>query len=341
MISIKKQVKLSSYTTFKIGGEAKYLVEAKSIDDLIEAVKLAKDEGEPILVIGGGSNLLISDNGFSGLVIVNKLMGISEIREKNNEEAIVSSKSGETWDDLVKYSTRRNYWGLENLAYIPGTVGASPVQNIGAYGREIKDTFLSLEALSLDNLTLSNFSLKECNFSYRSSVFKEKLKDKYIITSVSFKLSLLPRPVLDYGSLKDEINKSLVKLTAEDVRLVVERIRKEKLPDPDKLGNAGSFFKNPEVNKKKYMDLKDKFPDLKYYEISSDIFKIPAAWLIDKAGWKGKSLGLAGIWHKQALIMINNGGASFNDIKFLSKTIVCEVKHKFDIELIPEVNIID
>jgi len=341
MISIKKQVKLSSYTTFKIGGEAKYLVEAKSIDDLIEAVKFAKDEGESILVIGGGSNLLISDNGFSGLVIVNKLMGISEIREKNNEEAIVSSKSGETWDDLVKYSTRRNYWGLENLAYIPGTVGASPVQNIGAYGREIKDTFLSLEALSLDNLTLSNFSLKECNFSYRSSVFKEKLKDKYIITSVSFKLSLLPRPVLDYGSLKDEINKSLVKLTAEDVRLVVERIRKEKLPDPDKLGNAGSFFKNPEVNKKKYMDLKDKFPDLKYYEISSDIFKIPAAWLIDKAGWKGKSLGLAGIWHKQALIMINNGGASFNDIKFLSKTIVCEVKNKFGIELIPEVNIID
>ncbi len=341
MISIKKQVKLSSYTTFKIGGEAKYLVEAKSIDDLIEAVKFAKDEGEPILVIGGGSNLLISDNGFSGLVIVNKLMGISEIREKNNEEAIVSSKSGETWDDLVKYSTRRNYWGLENLAYVPGTVGASPVQNIGAYGREIKDTFLSLEALSLDNLTLRNFSLKECNFSYRSSVFKEKLKDKYIITSVSFKLSLLPRPVLDYGSLKEEINKSLVKLTAEDVRLVVERIRKEKLPDPDKLGNAGSFFKNPEVNKKKYMDLKDKFPDLKYYEISSDIFKIPAAWLIDKAGWKGKSLGLAGIWHKQALIMINNGGASFNDIKFLSKTIVCEVKNKFDIELIPEVNIID
>jgi UDP-N-acetylmuramate dehydrogenase len=231
--------------------------------------------------------------------------------------------------------------GLEWASGIPGTVGGAIVGNAGTPKGEIKNSVKKVEFFDIEKFNGFSLMGDKCNFSYRSSVFKEKLKDKYIITSVSFKLSLLPRPVLDYGSLKEEINKSLVKLTAEDVRLVVERIRKEKLPDPDKLGNAGSFFKNPEVNKKKYMDLKDKFPDLKYYEISSDIFKIPAAWLIDKAGWKGKSLGLAGIWHKQALIMINNGGASFNDIKFLSKTIVCEVKNKFDIELIPEVNIID
>lgn len=341
MISIKKQVKLSSYTTFKIGGEAKYLAEVKSLDELKEAVKFAKNKEEDILVMGGGSNLLISDNGFNGLVILNRLKGIKESREKNSEEVIVSSQAGESWDDLVKYSTRRNYWGLENLAYIPGTVGASPVQNVGAYGKEIKDSFMSLEALSLDSLTLRTFNLKECNFSYRSSVFKEKLKNKYIITTVNFKLSLLPRPVLDYGSLKDEINKNLVSISAEDVRLAVEKIRKDKLPDVDKVGNAGSFFKNPEISQEKFKKLQVKYPDIKYYKLDSGLYKIPAAWLIDRAGWKGKSLGLAGIWHKQALIMVNKGGASFNDILFLSKTIVCEVKNKFAIELIPEVNIIN
>ncbi|MCF7819907.1 MAG: UDP-N-acetylmuramate dehydrogenase [Candidatus Pacebacteria bacterium] len=341
MLNIQNNVKLATYTTFSIGGKAKYLVEAENLADIRQAVEIAKDKEVPLLIIGGGSNLLISDRDFEGLVIVNKLKGIKEIRERNSNEVLVTAKAGEVWDDLVKYTTKRNYWGLENLAYIPGTVGACPVQNIGAYGREIKDTFVSLEALNIEDLTLRTFYLKDCNFGYRSSIFKEGLKGKYIIVSVTFKLSLLPAPALDYGSLQEEINKEVVNINAEDVRLAVEKIRKSKLPEPKEFGNAGSFFKNPEISQEEFEKLKEKFPDIKYYDLPSGLVKVPAGWLIERAGWKGKDLGLAGVWHQQALIVVNKGGASFNDIKFLTKTIICEVKDKFGIELTPEVNIIE
>ena len=338
MLNIKENKLLAPYTSFNIGGLAKYFVEVNDEYEAKEAISWAKHKNLEILIIGQGSNMLLADEGFSGLVIKNNIKGIKEERVDNNY-IIVEAGSGETWNDVLKYSVNKKYWGLENLSYIPGTIGAAPVQNIGAYGVELKDVFYSLRAINFDSLETEIFETHECNFAYRSSIFKKQLKNKVFITLVSLKLSLEAKPQLNYGSLGDVIKKDIYELEPLDISKAIIEIRKSKLPEPEEWGNSGSFFQNPEISKKHFEKLKEKYPDIKYYNLESGLIKVPAAWLIEKAGWKGKSLGKAGVWGKQALILINLGGATAQDLKKLAETIIDDVKEKFDIELVPEVNI--
>lgn len=337
MLNIKENKLLAPYTSFNIGGLARYFVEINDEDEAREVISWAKHKGLEILVIGQGSNMLLSDEGFSGLVIKNNIKGITE--EEIDGSYIISAGSGEVWEDVVKYSVNKKYWGIENLSYIPGTIGAAPVQNIGAYGVELKDVFHSLKAINFDTLETESFESYECNFAYRSSIFKKQLKSKILITSVSLKLSLEAKPQLNYGSLDDIIGKDKYELEPKDITKAIIEIRKSKLPEPEEWGNSGSFFQNPEIDKEHFEGLKEEYPDIKYYNLDSGLIKVPAGWLIEKAGWKGKSLGKAGVWGKQALILINLGGASAKDIKSLAETIINDVKDKFDIELVPEVNI--
>ncbi|NCD00910.1 UDP-N-acetylmuramate dehydrogenase [bacterium] len=339
MINILEKVDLSLYTTFKIGGPAKYLVEVNDILDLFQIIDWNKKKKEKVLVIGGGSNMLISDDGFSGLVIVNNIKGIEETIGSNDNEVIITAKAGEDWDNFVKYTVEKGYWGLENLSYIPGTVGASPIQNIGAYGVEMKDSCVLVKAINIDTREEKTFSNKDCLFSYRSSIFKKELAGKYIITEVSFRLLKKSKARIEYGALKEKINKDIDIIKPRDVYKAVKEIRQEKLPEPEKFGNAGSFFKNPEVNKEKFEQLEEKFDDLKSYDLGNGMHKIPAGWMIEKAGWKGKNLGSAGVWKNQALILVNNGGASFSEVLELMNNIIEDVDKMFGIKLNPEVNI--
>ncbi|MFP4514630.1 MAG: UDP-N-acetylmuramate dehydrogenase [Parcubacteria group bacterium] len=338
MLNIEENKVLAPYTSFNIGGIARYFVEVNDEYEAKEAISWAKHKDLNTLIIGQGTNMLLSDDEFSGLVIKNNIKGIKEEKLGDNY-IIIEAGSGETWDDVVNYSVNKNYWGIENLSYIPGTIGAAPVQNIGAYGVELKDIFYSLRAINFETLETETFESSDCNFAYRSSIFKKQLKNKVFITAVSLKLSLEPNPKLSYGSLGDLIKKDMYELEPSDISKTIIEVRKSKLPEPEEWGNSGSFFQNPEISKEHFESLKAKYPDIKYYNLDSGLIKIPAAWLIDKAGWKGKSLGKAGVWEKQALIIINLGGASSQEIKKLAKTITADIKEKFDIELVPEVNI--
>lgn len=338
MLNIQENKVLSFYTTFNIGGLAKYFVEVNDEYEAREAISWAKHKDLEILIIGQGSNMLLPDEDFLGLVIKNNIKGIKEEKMDDNY-IIVTAGSGETWDEVVKYSVNKKYWGLENLSYIPGTIGAAPVQNIGAYGVELKDIFYSLRVINFNSLKTEVFKASECNFDYRSSIFKKQLKNKVFISSVSLKLSLEAKPQLNYGSLGKLIKKDIYELEPIDISKAIVEIRKSKLPEPEEWGNSGSFFQNPKIKKDHFEKLKVKYPDIKYYNLDDGLIKVPAGWLIEKAGWKGKSLGKAGVWEKQALILINLGGASSKDIKKLARTIIADVKEKFDIELIPEVNI--
>jgi UDP-N-acetylmuramate dehydrogenase len=338
MLNIEENKLLAPYTSFNIGGLAQYFVEVKSEQEARAAITWAKHKNLEILVIGQGSNMLLADEGFSGLVIKNSIKGITE-KSLDDNYIIITANSGEIWDDVVKYSINKKYWGIENLSYIPGTIGAAPVQNIGAYGVELKDVFYSLRAINFATLEIETYKAHECNFAYRSSIFKKQLRNKIFISSVSLKLSLEAKPKLDYGSLSKLIKKDIYELEPSDISKAIIEIRKSKLPEPEEWGNSGSFFQNPEITKEHFERLKQKYPDIKYYILDNGLIKVPAGWLIEKIGWKGKSLGKAGVWEKQALILINLGGASAKDIKKLAETIINEVKAKFDIELIFEVNI--
>jgi len=338
MIKIQEQINLAQFTTFNIGGPAKYFIEVFNKEEIKEALQWAKDNKEPILILGGGSNMLLADNGFVGLAIKNSLKGIVDIQEVG-DEILIQSGSGEKWDDLVEYSLIREYWGLENLTYIPGTVGASPVQNIGAYGVEVKDVFDSLEAINIETLEEKIFKAGDCDFGYRSSAFKKVLKGQYLITSVTFRLSKLSNPRLDYGALKDELDKDISKLTPRDIAIAVKAARQSKLPETDEWGSSGSFFQNPIISVEQITALQKQYPDIKSYPAGEGLVKMPAGWLIDQAGWKGKNLGPAGVWDKQALVLVNKGGAKSEDIKKLAQTIQKDIKEKFGIDLMPEVNI--
>ncbi|MCF7795321.1 UDP-N-acetylmuramate dehydrogenase [Patescibacteria group bacterium] len=338
MLNIEENKVLAPYTSFNIGGLARYFIEVNDEHEAREAISWAKHKNLEILVIGQGSNMLLPDEDFSGLVIKNNIKGIKE-ESLDNNYIIIEAGSGEIWDDIVKYSVEKKYWGLENLSYIPGTIGAAPVQNIGAYGVELKDVFYSLRAINYDSLETEIFAKHECNFAYRSSIFKKQLKNKIFITSVSLQVSQEANPQLDYGSLHEVIKKDVYELEPSDISKAIVEIRKNKLPEPQEWGNSGSFFQNPEITKDHFEKLKAKYPDIKYYNLDNGLIKVPAGWLIETAGWKGKSLGKAGVWGKQALILINLGGASSKDIKKLAERIIEDVKEKFDIELTPEVNI--
>lgn len=339
MIEIKKNVDLKPYNTFGIQVNADAFVEVNSIADFKELFSNEIYKTSKRLIIGGGSNVLFTDH-FRGLVIKNNLKGIELIKDEG-DTVIVKAAAGENWHTFVLWSLDQNYSGLENLSLIPGCVGASPMQNIGAYGVEIKDVFDSLEAYSLIDGALKSFNKQECEFGYRESVFKRKLKDEYFITSVSFRLRRSKQLNTSYGAINAELEAMQIKSPGvKDVSNAVINIRQSKLPDPKVLGNAGSFFKNPEVSKDTHDRLKSEFPDLVAYNLGNGNFKLAAGWLIEKSGLKGFELNGAAVHDKQALVLVNKQNASGQTIYKLSTVVIETVYKMFGVLLEREVNII-
>lgn len=336
---IEENESLKNLNTFGIDVSAKYFAEISSVNDFLQLLSEEKYKGEQKLILGGGSNILFTKD-YNGLIIANNIKGIT-VEDVNENEVIISASGGEVWDDLVDFAVSNNYGGIENLKLIPGKVGASPIQNIGAYGVELKDTFLELTAINIHTLEEVRFKNQECRFDYRYSIFKDEYKDQFIITNVKFKLNKNPKINIEYDSLKKEIeiiNPS--ELTIKVVSEAVKRVRESKLPDPLKIGNAGSFFKNPTIDKSKLLFLQKEYEQIPNYIINENEFKIPAGWLIEKSGLKGIQMGNAGTYKNQALVLINNGNSSGKEILDLALHIQNEVKKNFGIELIPEVNII-
>jgi UDP-N-acetylmuramate dehydrogenase len=293
----------------------------------------------PCLIIGGGSNLLFTKD-FPGLVLRNEMKGIQLIAE-DEDSYLVKAAAGENWHSFVSFCLSHHYYGIENLSLIPGTVGAAPIQNIGAYGVELKDVFHSLVALDLETGKEMTFSNDDCAFGYRDSIFKGRYKGQLVIISVSFRLKKIPNLAIDYGAIREElVNKQVVNITPESISQAIIQIRQSKLPDPLVLGNAGSFFKNPVITKEAFQSLLSKYPSLPGYQTGEDTYKIPAGWLIEVCGWKGYRKDDAGCYQKQALVLVNYGKASGKEIFDLSESIIQSVAQKFSIVLEREVNIL-
>ena len=336
MSNIKHNISLKPFNTFGIDVQTELFVEVNTVDELKQ---ILQNNTQKNLILGGGSNMLFTKN-FDGLVIKNNIKGIETINE-NNQEIILKVGAGEIWHDFVMNCVAKNYAGIENLSLIPGTVGASPMQNIGAYGVEVKDTIIGVEALNKSTFQLELFTNTACEFEYRSSVFKTTLKDKYFITSVTFSLSKKPTINSSYGAINDELNNmKVVNPTIQDISRAVINIRSSKLPNPKEIGNSGSFFKNPVVSILKKNVLLEKYPSMPHYLQNDGTFKIAAGWLIETCGWKGKRIGNYGVHTKQALVLVNYGGATGEQIYNLSEEIIHSVKSTFDIELEREVNIV-
>lgn len=334
--SIKNEQNLASMNTFGMQVTAKRFAVFRNLAD-ISALNLAQEEN--LFVLGGGSNILLTKN-FDGLVIKNEITGIS-VEKEDSETVTVKAGAGENWHEFVVYCIKNNWGGIENLSLIPGNVGASPMQNIGAYGVEIKDVFVSLEAYEIATGKLVVFDKKACEFGYRESVFKRALKGKYIITSVTFQLSKKPVIKTSYGAIQSELEKMGVSQpTIKEVSDAVIAIRRSKLPDPKELGNAGSFFKNPVVARAVLQRIEEEHTEVPHYPIDGNHVKIPAGWLIEKAGWKGKRFDNYGVHQHQALVLVNYGGAKGQEILSLSEAIIQDIFKKFDIQLEREVNIL-
>ena len=341
---IQENVSLKPFNSFGVDAHGKYFVVLKSEDDVhvffkSEEYLAIQSANSPTLLLGGGSNLLFT-NDFNGLVVKNEIAGV-RVLEENEEVVFVEVGGGVMWHDFVLTCIEHGWGGVENLSLIPGTVGAAPVQNIGAYGVELKDIFHSLRGWDMLKHCFVDFNKEECLFGYRSSIFKTKYKNNLLITSVVFKLSSHHHKLsLDYGAIKNQlIEASIIHPTIKDVSAAVIQIRKSKLPDPKEIGNAGSFFKNPVVNASQLAEIKRHFPDLTAHA-SGTGFKIAAAWLIEQAGWKGYREGDVGCHAKQALVLVNYGGASGIDILKLSQKIQDSVYSMFGVMLETEVNIL-
>ncbi|MCA9365602.1 UDP-N-acetylmuramate dehydrogenase [Candidatus Kaiserbacteria bacterium] len=328
-MEIKSHVSLREYTTFKIGGEAEYFSVVTNLDELKESAKFALDKNLTVTILGGGSNVLVADEGVSGLVILNQLSGISY--EEVAGEIIATVSSGVMLDDLVADTVAKEYWGMENLSHIPGTVGATPVQNVGAYGVEVSDLIVSVDTFNLKTLTIKKFSNTECNFSYRDSLFKNDEAKNLFITAVSYRLSKKANPKINYKDLQvlfGETNPS-----QRDIRQAVIKIRSNKFPDWSKLGTAGSFFKNPIISRFKAIELIKMYPDLPVYPVDEDAVKISLSWFLDKVlNLRGYTIGPVGTFEKHVLVVVNqNGNAS--DVKKFAKYVSDLVLEKLGIEL--------
>ena len=341
-MEILNHFSLKNYNTFGIEANAKQFVGVHSVADL--KTVLIENKTKNKFILGGGSNMLLTQD-IDALVIHIDLKG-KKIVEENDDFVWVESQAGENWHEFVLWTINQNFGGLENMSLIPGNVGTTPVQNIGAYGTEIKDTFVSCSALKIDTLEMKTFSKEECHFGYRESVFKNEVKDQYIITSVVFKLTKRNHKInISYGDIALELEKnnpevSGLQPTLKDVSNAVIAIRQSKLPDPKVLGNSGSFFKNPIVLKSDFEKIHQKFPEMKFYEISETEVKVPAGWLIEQAGFKGKRYGDAGIHKNQALVLVNYGSATGQEILNVSKEIQDTIFRTFGISIEAEVNII-
>ena len=324
---------LLSRNTFGMDVKAKRFVEYDNEEELKALIPTLSGE---VLHMGGGSNLLFKGD-FEGTVLHSAIKGI-EVVDESAESALVRAGAGEVWDDFVAWAVERGYGGVENLSLIPGEVGASAVQNIGAYGVEAKDVIALVEAIDLSNGQKRVFGTEECNYAYRQSIFKNALKGKYAITYVTYRLQKQPVLKLDYGNIRAVLGDN-GQHTISDVRQAIIDIRNAKLPDPKVQGNAGSFFMNPVVSREKFLSIQKDYPQMPFYEVEGGV-KIPAGWMIDQCGWKGKSLGRAAVHDKQALVLVNLGGATSDEILTLCHTICKDVKEKFGIDIHPEVNFI-
>ena len=372
-MKVEQGKSLKSLNTFGIEASAKYFTEICSVEEFKELAGDRRFPGEKKLILGGGSNILLTKN-FDGWVVKTAIPGVAVVSETETE-VIVRAGAGEDWHGLVLWCLERNYAGLENLSLIPGLVGAAPLQNIGAYGAELKDTFHELEAIEICSLAPAKFSAEDCAFGYRNSIFKNQFQGQFLITSVSFRLAKLSAPgtvyryKTEYGDLRTTLDEMKVQdLSLKAVSDAVCRIRRAKLPDPKELGNAGSFFKNPAISQRQFKKLASQYPEMPNYPQQDGTVKVPAGWLIEACGWKGKRVGRAGSHKTQALVLVNYngpntyqfpqrghrgrpnhhsgkemkslGGASGREILELSESISRSIKEKFAIELSPEVNVI-
>ncbi len=336
---IYQNISLKTYNTFGIDVKAEQFVEVNTIEELQVLCTTFSLHERKNLVLGGGSNILLTKD-FDGMVIRMNLKGLDTIKE-DEDHVWVKAMSGEVWHDFVMYCVNKNFAGVENLSLIPGCVGAAPMQNIGAYGVEIKETFEELFAIEVESGKLVKFSNNECRFGYRDSIFKHEAKGKYIIVAVTFKLSKKSVYNTSYGAIQEVLEKEgISKPGIKDISNAVIAIRSAKLPDPKVLGNSGSFFKNPEISLADYKCLKEKFPAMPGYPQANSLVKVPAGWLIEQCGWKGKKVGNTGAHKNQALVIVNYGGATGEEIWNMALTIRDSVYDMFKIKIEPEVNVI-
>lgn len=337
-MQIQSNFSLKSFNTFGIESKAKNFVAVHSLDEL--KTVLAEHAAEPKFILGGGSNMLLTQD-IDALVIHIDLKGKRIVKEDDNF-VWVESMAGENWHEFVLWNIDQNFGGLENMSLIPGNVGTTPVQNIGAYGTEIKDTFVSCDAMKIDDQTMRTFSKEDCRFGYRESIFKQEAKNQYIITSVVFKLTKRNHNInTSYGDITKELALQNVTVpTLKDVSNAVIAIRQSKLPDPKILGNSGSFFKNPVISRSHFEKVQAQFPEIKFFEVSPTEVKVPAGWLIEQAGYKGFRKGDAGVHKNQALVLVNYGSATGQEILALSREVQQAVFDKYSIAIEAEVNVI-
>jgi len=334
---LKQNVSLLSYNTFGIDVKADYFIEYDSVDDLHSVLQSEIVKSNKILQIGGGSNLLFL-NDFTGVILHSRIQSIENVGE-DDEHVYLEVGSGVIWDDLVAYAVENGWGGVENLSLIPGEVGASAVQNIGAYGVEVQDVILEVNTMEIETAMVRSFSVNDCRYGYRESIFKNELKGKHIVTSVIIRLDKKPVYKLDYQHLEAAVLQH-GDVNLQNIRETIIEVRESKLPDTKVLGNAGSFFMNPLIPKDHFILLQEKYPQIPHYFVSEIEEKVPAGWLIDQCGWKGKQIGNAAVHDKQALVLVNKGGASGAEIVSLANEIQKSVKVKFGIELQAEVNYI-
>ncbi len=332
---------LLKHNTFNIDARCRRFLEYETADEAMQIAVSLTDEDRPLLIIGGGSNLLLTRD-YPSTVVRSAVKGMHPVEEKSSDDTVLlRCGSGEKWDDVVEYCVSNGFFGAENLSLIPGDVGASAVQNIGAYGVEIKDIVDSIEAVDLQTCKSVVIAASECNYGYRESRFKNEWCGRFLITHVTYRLSRQFLPKVDYGQIRAELDADgIAEPTARQLRDVIIRIRKDKLPDTAVEGNAGSFFVNPVVSVDKFRQLQEQWSDIPYYIISPESVKIPAGWLIEQCGWKGKTVGRAGVHARQALVLVNRGGATGNEILSLCNMICADVERKFGITIKPEVNIV-
>jgi UDP-N-acetylmuramate dehydrogenase len=338
MCSIEENFSLKNHNTFGIDAKAKYFAEFDSLFALKEIISSEIFQNNKSFILGGGSNILLTKD-FEGLILHNKIEGIC-ILEDNENDITVEVGGGVDWHDFVMWSVSQELSGIENLALIPGTVGASPIQNIGAYGMEVKETIHKVTALEIATQEIKTFSNEDCNFEYRNSIFKEELKNKFIITKVEFELSKTPLNKTTYGAIEEELKTLNLEANPKNIADAVINIRNRKLPNPSEIGNSGSFFKNPIISTERFEELQKEFPNIVGYKMADRETKVAAGWLIDNAGLKGYRKADAGVHKNQALVLVNYGNASGTEIINLAKEVQQKVKEKYGISIEPEVNIL-
>ena len=337
---MKTNVNLKPYNSFGFNATAKYFEEIKDVNDLQRLMRMPEYKKEQHLILGGGNNILLTKEFYNGIVIYINNKGIKTVAD-DGEKVIVRAMAGEDWSEFVKLMVSKGYYGVENLAHIPGKVGAAPIQNIGAYGMELKDSFLKCEAFNLETGKKKTFDKAECMFGYRKSIFNGMLRGQYVITMVEFQLHKQADLKLDYGNIREYLAQNHIESpTLQQLHDAICAIRDAKLPDVKQLGNAGSFFKNPVIKKDQFEALQQQYPDIPHFDEPDGKVKVPAGWLIEKAGWKGWHNEKVGVYDKQALVLVQFGDGSGKEIVELSQKIQQSVEEKFGIKIAPEVNFI-